>query len=77
MRIRQNLAVLRHDRTRQYAGRRNQQLVGWIAVEGWRQLSGLYYDLRAEREKRNAGLCQSVFYPKLDGPIEFQPLILY
>jgi hypothetical protein len=41
-----NLAVLGHDRTLQDPGRRNQHLVGWIAMKRLRQLGGLDYDLR-------------------------------
>ncbi len=38
MRIRRNLVVLSHDRTLKDAGRGDQQLVGWIAMERLRQL---------------------------------------
>lgn len=51
MRIGRNLAVFGHDRTLEDAGRRNQQLVGWIAMERLRQLGGFHYDLRVEVHK--------------------------
>jgi hypothetical protein len=46
MRVRRNLAVLGQDRTLKDAGRCDQQLVGWIAMEGWRQLGGFHHDSR-------------------------------
>jgi len=63
MRIGLNLAVFGHDPTLQDAGRRNQQLVCWIAMERLRQLGGLHYDLRVEVQERHARPSKSAFYP--------------
>ena len=42
MRIRRNPGILGHDRALKNAGRRHQQLIGGISVEGLRQLGGLH-----------------------------------
>lgn len=76
MRIRRNLAVLCHDRTLKDAGRCNQQLVGWIAMERLRQLGGFHYDPRVEVQKRHARFRKGAFYPKPDGAIKLQPSVL-
>jgi hypothetical protein len=77
MRVRGNPAVLRHDRTLKNAGRRDQQLIGWIAAERLRQLGGFHHDPRMEMQKRHAGFRESTFYPEPDGSVEFQPSVLY
>ena len=77
MRVRHNLAVLSQDRTLKDAGRCDQQLVGWIAMEGWRQLGGFHYDPRVQVQKRDARLRQGAFYPQADGAIELQPSALH
>ena len=77
MRIRRNLAVLSHDRTLQDACRCDQQLVGWIAMEGLRQLGGFHHDPRMEVQKRYALSRKGAFYPKPDGAIKLEPSVLY
>jgi hypothetical protein len=76
MRIRRNLAVLSHDRALKGAGRCDQQLVGWIAMERLRQLGGFHHDLRMEVQKRQARFRKGAFYPKPNGPIKLQPSVL-
>jgi hypothetical protein len=76
MRVRRNLAVLSQDRTLKDAGRRAQQLVGWIAMEGWRQLGGFHHDSRVEVKKRDARFREGAFYPQADGAIKLQPSAL-
>jgi hypothetical protein len=74
--IHRNLAVLSHDRALKNAGRCDQQLVGWIAMERLRQLGGFHHDSRMEVQKGNARFSQGALYPKPDWPIEFQPSVL-
>jgi hypothetical protein len=52
-------------------------LVGWIAMERWRQLGGFHYDSRVEVQKRNAWFREGAFYPQADGAIELQPSALH
>ena len=77
MRIRRNLAVLSHERTLQDACRRDEQLVGRIAMERLRQLGGFHHDPRAEVQKRHARFRKGAFDPNHDAPIEFQPSVLH
>lgn len=77
MRIRRNLAVLSHDRALKDAGRCDQQLIGWIAMERLRQLGRFHHDPRMEVQKRHARFRQGVFYPKPDRPIKLQPSVLH
>jgi hypothetical protein len=77
MRVRRNLDILSQDRTLKDAGRCDQQLVGWIAMEGWRQLGGFHYDPRVQVQKRDAGFREGAFYPQADGAIELQPSALH
>ena len=77
MRIRRNLAVLGHDGALKDAGRCDQQLVGWIAVEWLRQLGGFHHDPRIEAQKQHARLRKGALYPKLNGPVELQPSVLH
>jgi hypothetical protein len=77
VRIRRNLAVLSHDWALKDAGRCDQQLVDWIAMERLRQLGGFHDDPRMEVQKGDARLCEGAFYPKPDGPIELQPSVLH
>jgi len=77
MRICLDLAVFGQDRTLQDTGRRNQQLVGWIAMEGLWQLSGFHHDLRIEGQKGDARRSQRPVYPKPDLAIELQSSVLH
>jgi hypothetical protein len=77
MRIRRNLAVLRHVTTLKDAGRCDQQLIGWIAMERLRQLGGFHNDPRMEVQKRQARFREGAFYPKPDGPVELQSSVLH
>ena len=77
MRVRCNLAVLSQDGTLKDAGRCDQQLVGWIAVERWWQLGGFHYDQRVEVQQRDARFREGAFYPQADGSIELQPSALH
>jgi hypothetical protein len=77
VRIGCNLVVLSHKGTLKDAGRCDQQLIGWVAMERLRQSGGFHDDLRMEVQKRYARLCEGAFYPKTDGPIELQPSVLY
>ena len=77
MRIRRNLAVLSHHRTLKDAGCRDQQLVGWIAMERLRQLGGFHHDMRMEVQKRDARFGEGALYPKPHSPIELQPSVLH
>jgi hypothetical protein len=77
MRILPDLGVFGHDRALQDAGRRNQQLVGGIAVERPGQLSGLDYDPRSKRQGRDTRRCKGDFYPKPDLAIELLPSVLH
>ena len=77
MRVRCNLAVLSQDGALKDAGRCDQQLVGWIAVERWWQLGGFHYDQRVEVQKRDTRFREGAFYPQADGSIELQPSALH
>ena len=77
MRIRRNLAVLGHDRTLKDAGRCDQQLVRWIAMERLRQLCGLHHDLWIQVQKGHARFSKGALYPKPDCPIKLQSSVLY
>jgi hypothetical protein len=77
MRLRRNLAVLSHNRTLKDAGRCDQQLVGWIAMERLRQLGGFHHDLRMEVQKGHARFSKGALYPKPDCPIQLQPSVLH
>jgi hypothetical protein len=77
VRIRRNLAVLSHDWALKDAGRCDQQLVDWIAMERLRQLGGFHDDPRMEVQKGDARFREGAFYPKPDGPIELQPSVLH
>ena len=77
MRIRSNLAILSQDRTLKDAGRGDQQLAGWIAMERRRQLGGFHHDPRLEVQKRHAQFRKGTFYPKPDGAIKHQPSVLH
>src|SRR5271157_3325356 len=66
MRIRRDLVVLSHDGTLKNAGRCDEQLIGWIAMERLRQLRGFHHDPRKEMQKRHARFRKSAFYPKPD-----------
>jgi hypothetical protein len=76
-RIRRYLAVLSHDRTLKDAGRRDQQLVCWIAMERLWQLGGFHHNPGIEAQKRHTRLRKGAFYPKPDGPIKLQPSELH
>jgi hypothetical protein len=77
MRIRHNFAVLSHDRTLKNAGRCDQQLIGWIAMERLWQLSGFHDDPRMEMQKRHARFRKSAFDPESDVSVELQPSVLH
>ena len=77
MQIRRNLVVLSHDRTLKDAGRGDQQLVGWIAMERLRQLAGFHHDPRIEVQKGYARFSKGALYPQADGPIKLQPSVLH
>lgn len=77
MRILGDFAVFRHDGTLQDTGRRNQQLVCRIAMEGLRQLGRLHDNLGGEMQKGHFRRCQCVLDPGRDIAIEVQPSILH
>jgi hypothetical protein len=77
MRIGRNLAVLSHDWTLKNAGRCDQQLIDWIAMERLLQLGGFHHDLWMEMQKRHSRFRKSAFYPKPDGSVELQPSVFH
>jgi hypothetical protein len=77
MRVRRNLAVLGHERTLKNARRRDEQLIGWIAMERLRQLGRFHYDPRIEVQERHTRLREGVFHPNPDCPVEFRSSALH